>query len=86
MLKAHFLILNLMPNFKRSRQRYVIVACYAFHNFIRMNNQGDELFRTWASTRVEGTSSNSLPSHNTEAFSSTTIQRHVLEMLEAVKD
>ena len=49
------------------------------------NSQGDELFRTWASTRVEGTSSNSLPSHNTEAFSSTTIQRHVLEMSEAVK-
>ena len=52
-LKACFPILNLIPNFKRSRQRYVIVAYCALHNFIRMNNQGDELFRTWASTRVE---------------------------------
>ena len=75
-----------MPNFKRSRQRYVIVACYAFHNFIRMNNQGDELFRTWASTQVEWTSNCGLPSHNIEASSSTVTQRHVLEMLEAVKD
>ena len=45
-LKARFTILNLMPNFKCSRQRYVIVACCALHNFIRMNNRGDELFHT----------------------------------------
>ncbi|KAL0014202.1 hypothetical protein SO802_001271 [Lithocarpus litseifolius] len=71
MLKAHFPILNLMPIFKRTRQHYVIVVCYAFHNFLRMNNRGDELFRTWASTWVKGTSSSGLPSHNTEASSST---------------
>ena len=84
-LKSRFPILNLMPNFKRSRQRYVIVACYALHNFIRTNNQGDELFHTWALTRVEGTSNSGLPSHNTKASSSTATQRHVLEMSDAEK-
>ncbi|XP_030970378.1 uncharacterized protein LOC115990722 [Quercus lobata] len=45
-LNARFPILNLMPNFKPIRQRYVIVVCCALHNFIRMNNLSDELFRT----------------------------------------
>ncbi|KAK9994196.1 hypothetical protein SO802_023899 [Lithocarpus litseifolius] len=84
-LKACFPILNLMPNFKRTRQRYVIVACCALHNFIRMNNRGDELFRTWTPTQAEGTSSSGLISHNTKASSSTATQRHVLEMSEASK-
>ena len=84
-LKAHFPILNLMPNFKRSRQRYVIVACCALYNFMCKNSLGDELFRTWTLTWVERITSSSLFSHNTEASSSTAIQRHVLEMSEAIK-
>ncbi|KAK9991338.1 hypothetical protein SO802_026323 [Lithocarpus litseifolius] len=43
-LKARFPILNLMPNFKHSRQRYVITTCCCLHNFIRINNCCDELF------------------------------------------
>ena len=59
-LKAHFLILNLMPNFKQSRLCYVIVVCCALHNFICINNRGDELFTTWGDdTRSEGRDSNS---------------------------
>ena len=45
-LKARFSILNLMPNFKLIRQRYVVIVCCALHNFIRMNNRSDELFKT----------------------------------------
>ncbi|XP_075657952.1 uncharacterized protein LOC142627934 [Castanea sativa] len=82
-LKAHFPILNLMPNFKRSRQRYVIVPCYALHNFICMNNHGDELFHTWAG--VEETSTQSEASGNSKASNSAATQRHVLEMLDAAK-
>lgn len=50
-----------------------------------MNNRGEELFRTWAPTQVEGASSSGLPSHDTEASSSTATQRHILEMSKAVK-
>ena len=46
MLKARFPILNLMPNFKPIRQRYVVIICCALHNFIRMNNRSDQLFKT----------------------------------------
>ena len=84
-LKARFLILNLMSNFKHSRQRYLIIACCGLQNFIRMNNRGDELFRTWAPSWVEGTSRSGLPSHNTKASSSTATQRHVLEMSKVAK-
>ena len=45
-LKARFPILNNMPNLKPIRQRYVVIVCCALHNFIRMNNRSDELFRT----------------------------------------
>ncbi|KAK9993713.1 hypothetical protein SO802_023416 [Lithocarpus litseifolius] len=83
--RARFPILNLMPKFKRSRQRYVIVACYALHNFIRTNNRGDELFHTWAPSGVEGTSTRSQASGNTRASSCTATQRHVVEMSDAAK-
>ena len=58
-LKAYFPILNLMPNFKRSRQRYVIVVCCALHNFIRINNRSDELFSTIGETIIKGDETNS---------------------------
>ena len=67
-LKAHFLILNLMPNFKRSRHRYVIIVCCALHNFISINNRGDELFSIWGDhTHYEGAESNSKGNGNTGA-------------------
>ena len=58
-IKAHFPILNLMPNFKPIRQRYVIVVCCALHNFKRMNNRSDELFKTIAESDREGSATNS---------------------------
>ena len=66
-LKARFPFLSLMPNFKRSRQHYVIIVHYALHNFIRINNQGDELFNTWEEVQVEGSSTESQANGNTGA-------------------
>nr|POE92659.1 hypothetical protein CFP56_35202 [Quercus suber] len=84
-LKAHFPILNLMPNFKRNRQRYVITACCCLHNFIRINNRSDALFNIWDNVEYEGNPV-VLPSNgNNGASTSTANQRHVVEMLEASK-
>ena len=84
-LKARFPILNLMPNFKRSRQCYVITACCYLHNFIRINNRSDELFNTWDNVEFEGNPVFPLDSGNNGASTSTANQRHVVEMLEASK-
>ena len=46
-LKARFLILNEMHSFSLSRQRLIMTACYALHNFIRMYNRVDEMFHVW---------------------------------------
>ncbi|XP_030949419.1 uncharacterized protein LOC115973302 [Quercus lobata] len=83
-LKARFPILNLMPNFKPIRQRYVIVVCCALHNFIRMNNRSDELFRTIGESDDEG-SGNGGGSGHAGASTSSATQRHVVEMSNASK-
>nr|XP_023878540.1 protein ALP1-like [Quercus suber] len=57
-LKARFPILNLMPNFKPIRQRYVVIVYCALHNFIHMNNRSDELFRTIGESVGEGSATN----------------------------
>ena len=59
MLKARFPILNLMPNFKPIRQLYVVIMCCALHNFIRMNNQSDEFFKTIGESVGEDSATNS---------------------------
>ena len=84
-LKARFPILNLMPNFKQTRQRYVIVVCCALHNFIRMNNRSDELFRTIGESVGEGNATNSEGNGDTGTSTSLATQRHVLEMSDASK-
>ncbi|XP_023911032.1 uncharacterized protein LOC112022646 [Quercus suber] len=84
-LKVRFLILNLMPNFKPIRQHYVVIVCCALHNFIRTNNQSDELFRTLEESVGEGSVTNSEGSGDAGASTSSTTQRHVLEMLSASK-
>ena len=84
-LKARFPILNLMPNFKKTKQCYVIVMCCALQNFIRMNNQSDELFRTIGESVGEGSATNSEGSGDTGASTSLATQRHVLEMSDASK-
>ena len=53
-----FPILNLMPSFKPIRQRHVVIVCCALHNFIRMNNRSDELFRTIGESDGEGSVTN----------------------------
>ena len=84
-LKTRFPILNLMPNFKPIRQRYVIVVCCALPNFIGMNNQSDELFKIIGGSVGEDSVTNSEGSGDTGASTSLAIQRHVLEMSSASK-
>ncbi|XP_058740553.1 uncharacterized protein LOC131612821 isoform X2 [Vicia villosa] len=69
-LKNRFPILKLMPPYKPSRQRLIVIACCAIHNYIRKWNLPDELFRIWEEMDpielegmpegpvIEGTSSN----------------------------
>ena len=87
-LKAHFPILNNMPNFKPIRQRYMVIVCCTLHNFIRMNNRSDELFRTVGERDGEGSATNegnegSETNEGNGEGSAT--QRHVLEMSSASK-
>ncbi|KAK9986893.1 hypothetical protein SO802_031844 [Lithocarpus litseifolius] len=84
-LKARFHILNLMPNFKQTRERYVIFVCCALHNFICMNNRSDELFRTTRENVGEGSATNSEGNGDTGASTSSVTRRHVLEMSDASK-
>ena len=74
-----------MPNFKRSRQRYVITACCCLHNFIRINNRSDELYNTWDNVEYEGNLVFLPDSGNNGASTSIAHQRHVVEMSEASK-
>ncbi|XP_061351779.1 uncharacterized protein LOC133296740 isoform X1 [Gastrolobium bilobum] len=46
-LKNRFPILKLMPPYKPSRQRLIVIACCAIHNYIRKWNLRDDLFRMW---------------------------------------
>lgn len=69
-LKNRFPILKLMPPYKPSRQRLIVIACCAINNYIRKWNLPDELFRIWEEMDpielegiqegpiIEGTSSN----------------------------
>nr|XP_027191927.1 uncharacterized protein LOC113787214 [Cicer arietinum] len=69
-LKNRFPILKLMPPYKPSRQRLIVIACCTIHNYIRKWNLPDELFNIWEamdpmelervneSSGIEGTSSN----------------------------
>ena len=84
-LKARFPILNLIPNFKPIRQRYVVIVCCALHNFIRMNNRSDELFRTIGESDGEGSATNGEGGGDIGASTSSVAQRHVLEMSTASK-
>lgn len=77
--------LNLMPNFKRNRQRYAIVVWCALHNFICINNRSDELFSTIGETIVEGSETNSKGSDDTGESTSSVTQRHIMEMSDTAK-
>ena len=83
--KTRFSILNLMPNFKCSRQRYVITTWCCLHNFLHINNCCDELFNTWDNVEYKGNLVVPPDSGNKGASTSTTNQRHVVEMSKALK-
>ncbi|KAK9996354.1 hypothetical protein SO802_021040 [Lithocarpus litseifolius] len=51
-LKARFPILTEMHSFSISRQRLIVTACCALHNFIRMYNRADEMFHVWEGSFV----------------------------------
>ncbi|KAL0008243.1 hypothetical protein SO802_009745 [Lithocarpus litseifolius] len=51
-LKARFPILTAMHSFSIFRQRLIVIACYALHNFIRMYNRADEMFHVWEGSFV----------------------------------
>lgn len=44
-LKARFPILKTMPSFPLPKQRFIVIASCAVHNFIRKFSQGDWIFR-----------------------------------------
>ncbi|KAK9997303.1 hypothetical protein SO802_021989 [Lithocarpus litseifolius] len=51
-LKARFPILTAMHSFSISRQRLLVTACCALHNFIRMYNRADDMFHVWEGSFV----------------------------------
>ena len=53
------------------------IVCYALHNFIRINNQDDELFNIWEEVQVQGSSTESQANDSTRASNSNATQRHV---------
>ena len=46
-LKARFPILTHMPRYSNTRQRMIVTACCAVHNFIRTFARSDEMFTLW---------------------------------------
>ena len=56
----------------------MVIVCCTLHNFIRMNNRSDELFRTVGERDGEGSATN-------EGNEGSATQRHVLEMSSASK-
>ena len=63
----------------------MVIVCCALHNFIRMNNRSDELFRTIGVSDGEGSATNGEGSGDVGASTSSATQRHVLEMPSASK-
>ncbi|KAL0010302.1 hypothetical protein SO802_005410 [Lithocarpus litseifolius] len=57
-LKARFPILTKMHSFSISRQRLLVTACCALHNFIRMYNRVDEMFHVWEGSFVPNSDAN----------------------------
>ncbi|KAL0017599.1 hypothetical protein SO802_004668 [Lithocarpus litseifolius] len=51
-LKARFPILTAMHSFSISRQRLIVTAYCALHNFICMYNRADEMFHVWEGSFV----------------------------------
>lgn len=46
-LKARFPILKQMPPYSLHHQRYIVIACCAIHNYIRMHANSDNIFEEY---------------------------------------
>ena len=57
-LKARFPILTGMHSFSISRQRLIVTACCALHNFIHMYNRADEMFHVWEGSFMRNSDAN----------------------------
>ena len=82
-LKARFPILSNMPKYKQYRQRLVVSACCALHNFIRINNRSDVLFNTWENLGRDDMQTGN--NGNSPESSASAERRHVREMSNASK-
>ncbi|KAL0010327.1 hypothetical protein SO802_005435 [Lithocarpus litseifolius] len=84
-LKARFPILSCMANYKESRQRLVVFACCALHNFICINNLRDEMFNSWENLDVNRGDIQARNNGNSPESSTSAKRRHVKEMSDVVK-
>ena len=84
-LKARFRILSSMANYKESRQRLVVSACCALHNFIHINNRRDEMFNSWENLDVNRDDVQAGNNGNSPESSASAERRHVREMFDAAK-
>ena len=57
-LKARFPVLTGMHSFSISRQRLIMTACCALHNFIYMYNKADEMFHVWEGSFMRNSDAN----------------------------
>ena len=89
MLKARFPVLTRMHPFSISRQRLIVTACYALHNFIRMYNRADEMFHVWEGSFVRNSDANvagaaRVGSRGTEEAFNSRAQRVMSEYCDAI--
>ena len=88
-LKARFPILTGMHSFSISRQRLIVTACCALHNFIRMYNSADEMFHVWEWSFVRNSDANlaraaRVGSGGTEEAFNSRAQQVMLEYRDAI--
>ena len=89
MLKARFSVLTGMHSFSISRQRLIVTACCALHNFICMYNRADEMFHVWEGSFVRNSDVNltgaaRVGSGGTEEAFNSRAQRVMLEYRDAI--
>ena len=89
MLKARFSILIGMHSFSISRQRLIMTACCALHNFICMYNRANEMFHVWEGSFVRSNDANPavaarVGSRGTEEAFNSRAQRAMSEYCDAI--
>ena len=72
-----------MSKYKQYRQRLVVPACCALHNFIRINNRIDVLFNTWENLGKDDMQTGK--NGNSPGSSASAEKRHVREMSDVMK-